>query len=207
MIYNVYYDIYYYVIIFSRRSEQVMMLVLTGEKECGKSSLLRDVIAESGISAQGFISLKVVSNGEVKGISLLILPEKRSFPMATTTPLITSERTPRFFFYPRVFDLVNRHFHHIQPHLPFVFDEFGSLEMSKKGHYPVFELLKKSQHPTLMIVRNNIVGNFLSMYCKDVRYTIMDMNKYSQANLHKSILSFLKGETLLDFSDLNQSFA
>jgi nucleoside-triphosphatase THEP1 len=207
MICYVYYDIYYYVIIFSRRSDQVMMLILTGEKERGKSSLLRDLIVESGISAQGFISLKEVSNGKVTGISLLILPEKRSFPMATTTPLITSERTTRFFFYPGVFDLVNRHFHHIKPHLPFVFDEFGSLEMSKKGHYPVFELLKKSQHPTLMIVRNNIMDNFLSMYCKDVRYTIMDMNKYTQANLHKSILAFLKGEALLEFSDLNQSYA
>lgn len=183
-----------------------MMLILTGEKGCGKSSLLRDLIIESGIRAQGFISLKEVSNGKIKGISLMILPEKRSFPMATTTPIITNERTSRFFFFPRCFDLVNRHFHYIKPHLPFVFDEFGSLEMCKKGHYPVFELLKKSQHPTLMLVRNNIVDNFISRYCKDVRYTIMDMNKYTIPSLNKNIIAFLKGETLLDFPELNHSY-
>ena len=176
-----------------------MMLILTGKKGCGKTCLLNELLlAHDIIHVQGFLGMKEVHDNEVNGISLLILPERRIFPMATTSPIITTEKTSRFYFYPKVFALVNRHFHHVKPDLPFIFDEFGFLEMYQKGHFPVFEMLIKTRHKTLMVVRKTLVNDFVSSYCTDISYYIVDMGKCSKQHASKSILDFLTGQPRLN---------
>lgn len=163
---------------------------MSGEKGCGKTSIMRRMIEEHRIQVQGFLSLKEHCNGKLTGISLLVLPGQRFFPMATTSPIRTQETTSRFYFYPRAFDLVNRHFHRIIPDLPFVFDEFGSLEMGKRGHYPIFAHLKKIRQKTLMIVRNTLLERFISMYCTDTSYSVLNIDDCPHMYASQSILDF-----------------
>jgi nucleoside-triphosphatase THEP1 len=174
-----------------------MIMILTGEKGCGKTSLINDLLLRYKIRVQGFLSLKEVHDKEVTGISLLILPERKMFPMATTSPIITTEKTSSFYFYPKAFALVNRHFHHITKDLPFIFDEFGFLEMHQKGHFPVFERLIKAKHKTLVVVRKTLANEFASSFCSGITYSVMDMKKHTQKNLQKDILGFLKGDVIL----------
>ena len=171
-----------------------MLYILSGEKDCGKTSIVSKLIEEHGIAVQGFLSHQEKCNGKITGISLLVFPGRRPFPMATTYPIRTKERTSRFYFYPRVFDLVNRHFHKIIPDLPFIFDEFGSLEMGKRGHYPIFSLLKKIRQKTLMIVRNSLLESFISMYCGNINYSVLNVDDCSKRYASKSILDFLIGQ-------------
>ncbi|MBN2299188.1 MAG: hypothetical protein JXM72_11365 [Deltaproteobacteria bacterium] len=168
-----------------------MMLILTGEKGCGKTFLIRDLVFAHNIRVQGFLSLKEITDGEVTGISLLILPKQKMFPLATTSPIKTTEKTSRFYFYPKIIHLVNRHFHHIKKGLPFVFDEFGFLEMYQKGHFPIFENLIQNRHKTLMIVRRNLLDDFLSSYCRDINFSVVDMGKCDRQYAQNSILAFL----------------
>jgi len=175
-----------------------MMLILTGEKGCGKTCLLNDLLLAHDIRAQGFLSLKDIRNGEVNGISLIILPERRTFPMATISPIIAAEKTSRYYFYPKVFSLVNRHFHHIIEDLPFIFDEFGFLEMYQKGHFPIFEMLKKIRHKTLLVVRKTLAEDFISSYCADISYSMVVMGKCSKEHAAQRILDFLSGQPTLN---------
>lgn len=180
-------------VLLPRSADPSMMMILTGAKGCGKTSLINDLLLRHGIRVQGFLSLKEIHDNKVTGITLLILPERKMFPMATTSPIITTEKTSSFYFYPKVFALVNRHFHHITEGLPFIFDEFGFLEMHHKGHFPVFERLIKANHKSLVVVRKTLANEFASSFCSDITHSVMDMKKHTQKNLQKDILGFLKG--------------
>ncbi len=171
-----------------------MVLILSGEKGCGKTSLVRRLIEEYSLHAQGFLSLKEYCNGEPTGISLRILPQNKPFPMATTSPIVTQEKTSTFYYYPRVFDLVNRHFHRIIPDIPFVFDEFGSLEMEGGGHYPIFALLKTISQTTLMIVKGPLLERFISSHCRDMNYSVININDTPQRYAAQGILDFFIGQ-------------
>jgi len=171
-----------------------MVLILSGEKGCGKTSLVKRLLEEYSLQAQGFLSLKDYGNGEPRGISLLVLPQKKPFPVATTSPIATQEKTSRFYFYPRVFDLVNRHFHRIIPDMPFVFDEFGSLEMEGKGYFPIFALLKKISQTTLMIVKGPLLERFISSHCRDMNYSVININDTPQRYAAQGILDFFIGQ-------------
>ncbi len=175
-----------------------MMLILTGERGCGKSLLLKEVILGHGIAVQGFLSLKDVTENIVTGIYLLLLPDQEAVPMATTTPIETDSNTSRFYFYPEVFPRINSRFERLDADLPFVFDEFGLLEMHKKGHYPIFETLVKSSHKTLLVVRSEIIDDFTAAFCSHAHYEVLDMASSARENTSQRILEFLCGRDVLN---------
>jgi len=178
-------------VLLPRSADESMMMILTGKKGCGKTSLINDLLLRHDVRVQGFLSLKEIHDNEVTGISLIILPERRMFPMATTSPIVTTEKTSRFYFYPRVIDLVNRHFCRAIKDLPFIFDEFGFLEMHQKGHFPIFEMLIKTRQKTLLVIRKTLAHDFVSSFCTDINYTIMEMGKSSEKLTSERILDFL----------------
>ena len=168
-----------------------MMLILTGNRGCGKSLLLKELIVEHRITVQGFLSLKELTDNVVTGIHLLLLPEQTIVPMATTTPIETLASTSKFYFYPDVFSRINTHFERLNPDLAFVFDEFGLLEMRRKGHYPIFENLKKSSVKTLLVVRKEIIDDFISSFCPTISYEVLDMESLGRKDTSLRILDFL----------------
>ena len=170
------------------------MLILTGERGCGKSLLLKEVILGHNIPVQGFLSLKELTDGIVTGIHLLLLPDQELVPMATTTPITTEANTSRFYFYPDVFSRINSQFERLDPALPFVLDEFGLLEMHQKGHYPIFENLKRSSHKTLLVVRLEILDDFISAFCPHDHYEVLDMATVDREQISQKILNFLAGK-------------
>lgn len=169
------------------------MLILSGNIGCGKSLLLKEIILDNNTPVQGFLSLKELTDGVVTGISLLLLPDREIVPMATTTPIETESNTTRFYFYPNVFSRINNHFETLDKDLPFVFDEFGLLEMNRKGHFPIFDNLMKSSHRTLMVVRSEILDDFISAFCINTRYDVLDMTVTDRNDAVKNILAFLSG--------------
>jgi nucleoside-triphosphatase THEP1 len=169
-----------------------MMLILTGEKGAGKTTLIRNLISEHAIASQGFLSVKEMEGGAITGISLLILPERKLMPMATTTPRVTDTFTKRFYFYPGVFDRVNRHFQDIRPECPFIFDEFGLLEREGKGHYPVFSTLMRSAHPSLIVVRSELTNDLLSLFNDPSRYRTVDMTTLDMTTVRSRVVTFLQ---------------
>jgi nucleoside-triphosphatase THEP1 len=167
------------------------MYIVAGEKGCGKTSLLKALVLEHNLSVQGFLSIKELSAGIVTGIHLLLFPEQKIIPMATTTPITTNSRTKYFYFYPKVFSFVNRHFERIHNDLAFIFDEFGVLEMDQKGHFPIFEHLKKTNHRTLVVVRAGLLDDFVSTFCMDTDYTVLNIKKSETGLSSQNILDFL----------------
>jgi len=160
-----------------------MMLILTGEKECGKTTLLDEVCSGNETKVQGFLSMKNVDNGEVTGISLKILPAGRIFPMATTTPIITKHATSKFYFYTNAFKLVNRHFKRIIKDIPFIFDEFGRLEMRQEGHFCLFEELIETGQPLLVVIRKELLSDFKAAYAQDLDHEILDLDIEERADI------------------------
>jgi len=168
-----------------------MMLILTGNKGCGKSLFLKNLIEDNTIPVQGFLSLKRFSGPDMTGIDLLLLPEKQIIPMATTTPIHTESKTSRFSFYPDVFSRVNMHFCSIPHDLPFILDEFGILEMDGRGHYPIFDHLIKSGHSSLIVVRRELFEGFLSTFGRDMELSVVDLETCGKKVAAKSIQGFL----------------
>jgi nucleoside-triphosphatase THEP1 len=168
------------------------MLILSGEKGAGKTTLIRDIIQENKIHAQGFLSVKEMTGKEVTGISLLLLPEWRKIPMATTTPIATDVSTPRFYFYPDVFHKVNGRFLGLVPGVPFVFDEYGPLEKEGRGHCPVFRTLIQLSHPSLIVVRRKLAHDLSSALGSTCRKKILDMTVSDLSPLRARITSFLQ---------------
>jgi len=168
-----------------------MMLILTGNKGCGKSLLLKGLIADNDVSVQGFLSLKRFTGPDVTGIELLLFPDRKIIPMATTTPITTEASTSRFYFYPDVFSRVNMHFNKLSQDRCFVFDEFGLLEMKREGHYPIFEQLIKSGNKSLIVVRSLLLDDFLSSFCLDIQHAVIDLEKYRLDHASTVILDFL----------------
>ncbi len=168
-----------------------MILVLTGEKGAGKTTLLRKVISEKKIAAQGFLSLKVMDQGVVTGISLLVLPGNELVPMAVTTPMKTEVHTKRFYFNPGVFDRMNDRFRAIRPDLPFVFDEFGILERDGGGHYPVFRALLESSNPALIVVRRELTDDLVSRLGGACPYRVVEFTDRDPPGTMSVIAGFL----------------
>ncbi|HOO46593.1 MAG TPA: hypothetical protein PLM29_10215 [Deltaproteobacteria bacterium] len=167
------------------------MMILTGSKGCGKSLLLKGLIEDHDVSARGFLSLKRFSGPDMTGIDLLLFPEKKIIPMATTTLIPTEQSTSRFSFYPDVFSRVNMHFCSIPHDLPFILDEFGILEMDRRGHYPIFDHLIKSGHTSLIVVRRELFEGFLSTFGRDMELSVVDLETCGKKVAAKSIQGFL----------------
>lgn len=169
-----------------------MILVVTGQRGAGKTTLVRGILQEHGIPAQGFLSVKEVTDGVVTGISLLILPGGERIPMATTTPLSTDAATKRFYFYPGVFDRVNALFRDIRAGCPFILDEFGLLEREGQGHYPVFRTLLQASHPSIVMVQSDLRDDLLSILGDACPHETVDVSFEGLSKARSRILTFLR---------------
>lgn len=173
------------------------LVILTGLRGCGKTSLLKNLIERHDLNVQGFLSCKEFSGSLMTGINLVVLPGKTSMPMATTTPFSTPVSTGRFYFFAETFGLIERHFNTIRPKIPFIFDEFGQLEMRQEGHYPLFQKLIEKNHPLLLVVRKEMLEEFLATLPQETLFVIFDMNEMIHQDINSNILEFLENSASL----------
>jgi len=136
------------------------MLLLTGQPDSGKTTLLRSLIGHYPV--QGFLSCKVFDGATLSRLELMLLPAGPLLPVAETTPFATELQTGRFYFHVQTFKEVAQHFSAPIADVPFIFDEFGLLELEGEGHAALFEHLP--QEKLLVVVRSDLVAEFCQRY-------------------------------------------
>ncbi len=176
------------------------LLILTGSIGRGKTTLLKEVIDEGHLQVQGFLSLKDFSRPHAVGITLLVLPQGKSIPMGIShapTPPEALKRelsTSRFAFHDGAFARVDALFEVIREDLPFVFDEFGKLELRGQGHLGLYQRLMDRAHPTLLVVRKELLDIFASRCGQGLDYAICDLDTQSEAAVARCIRCFLQDD-------------
>jgi nucleoside-triphosphatase THEP1 len=167
------------------------MLILTGHKGCGKTTLLQRVILENNLAVQGFLSLKIVEDGVPVGISLLTLPGREEIFMATATSDRTAPlSTGHYAFESRTFQRIDARFASFDPSLPFVLDEFGRLEMKGLGHCALFERVIAARLKLLVVVRKDLLAEFLKRYAMDADTVVLDVES-GDASLASRMQAYL----------------
>lgn len=163
------------------------MLVLTGDIGCGKTTWCAAFARQHPL--QGFLSLKTFVDDEETGIRLRLLPTGEELFMASTAPFAGGEQTGRFWFAPETFQRVNRL--PLSPDRPFLFDEFGRLEMKARGHWGLFGRLLESELPLLVVVRRNLLDEFVDRFAPEV---VADFQALSTAELEQLVRGYLSFE-------------
>lgn len=155
----------------------VLMMILTGNRGCGKTTLLKRIIMENNLAVQGFLSLKIVEDGVPVGIRILTLPEREEIFMATATRRKSGLSTGYYSFEKEAFQRLDERFALFDNNLPFILDEFGLLEMKGLGHYNLFKRLVSSRLKMLVVVRSDLLDEFVSRYAISKNMILIDVEK------------------------------
>ncbi|HPW69168.1 MAG: nucleoside-triphosphatase [Desulfomonilia bacterium] len=166
------------------------MLILSGGIGCGKTTLLKRVILDNSLAVQGFLSLKIVEQGVVTGIKVLTLPWREEMFMATATSERTKLSTGRYAFRPETFQRIDERFERFDRCLPFVFDEFGILEMRGRAHFALFQRLAAARMKMLVVVRSELIEEFTGRYSPDHAMEVVDLER--DANAAHRIMQYLQ---------------
>lgn len=157
------------------------MLILTGSIGCGKTTLLKRIIMDNNLAVQGFLSLKIVEQGAVVGIKILTLPWREKIFMAAATPERTQLSTGHYAFRPETFRRIDECFEDFDRSLPFVFDEFGRLEMRGQAHFALFERLAAARVKMLVVVRSELMAAFTGRFYPGHAMEIVDLERDAHA--------------------------
>ncbi|MEN6475070.1 MAG: nucleoside-triphosphatase [Syntrophaceae bacterium] len=167
------------------------MLILTGERGCGKTTFLQRLILEGDLAVQGFLSLKIVENGVPVGIRLLTLPWREEIFMGVATPDRTKPlSTGHYAFESEAFDRVDERFKSFDAGLPFVLDEFGRLEMKGLGHFNLFQKLVAAGLKLLVVVRRDLLDQFLERYAASSDTVVLDLESGDEG-LERRVYDYL----------------
>jgi nucleoside-triphosphatase THEP1 len=172
------------------------MLILTGSRGCGKTTLLQRIILDDNLAVQGFLSLKIVKDGVPVGIKLLTLPEGEEIFMATATPKRTELSTGHYAFETGTFQLIEKRFALLNNSLPFILDEFGLLEMRGLGHYPLFQRLAAVRLKMLVVVRRDLLAEFMIRYTIAADTVVLDVEQ-GDKDIKKRVCEYLSTKTEL----------
>jgi nucleoside-triphosphatase THEP1 len=169
----------------------IRMLILTGAKGCGKTTLLQRLILDNKLAVQGFLSLKIVEHGEPVGIKLLTLPWREEVFTAVATPDRTSPlSTGRYSFKPDTFRMIDARFASLDEHLPFVLDEFGRLEMQGLGHFDLFQKVRAERLKLLVVVRKDLLAPFLERHANATEMLVLDLESRDE-DLERRVYEYL----------------
>lgn len=157
------------------------MLIVTGNKGCGKTTLLKRLIIDNALKVQGFLSLKIVEHGVVKGIKILTLPRQEEMFMAVATSESTELSTGCYAFEPEAFQRIDELFAHPDSNMPFVFDEFGKLEMKGRAHFSLFQRLLAARVKMLVVVRSNLMQEFTERFSPGPALQVIDLERDEHA--------------------------
>lgn len=166
------------------------MLILTGGRGCGKTTLLKRIILDNNLKVQGFLSLKIVEDGIPVGIRILTLPECEEIFMATATRRNSELSTGYYAFEKETFKRLDERFQIFDSRLPFILDEFGLLEMKGLGHYELFKRLVSARLKMLVVVRSDLLDEFVNRYAISEETAVLDVEQGNK-DMNKRLYEYL----------------
>lgn len=144
-----------------------MIYVLTGPVHSRKTTLLTqisDSLREKGFNIDGFLSVSTWRGGERTGYLLYDLSENKRHPFVSTTGDASWQKIGPYYFIPEGIERAKRILLRSRNVDFLIVDEVGPLELSGKGLWPVLaDLLSDAGTDCILVVREGIVGDFLSM--------------------------------------------
>ncbi len=147
-----------------------MIFILTGPVHSGKTTLVKNIVRElkrQNFKIGGFLSNTILKNEEIVGYDLFDLREERTIPFIRRTGEKKWQKMGSFFFIPQGLAKAENIILQEKDVDILVVDEVGPLELSGKGFW--LALKKVIFNPLniyLLVIRTNILGDFLSMLGK-----------------------------------------
>lgn len=174
-----------------------MIFILTGAVHSGKTTLLKKAVYElkkQKFRIDGFLSLAVLKDDEIVGYDLFDLKEEKSIPFIRKKGEKEWQRIGSFFFIPQSLAEAEKIIHRGKDADILVVDEVGPLELSGKGFWLALkEIVFKSSTKCLLVIRLNILKNFLEKFgTSDVRvFDIREKEIFSRMvrELKKALLA------------------
>ena len=136
------------------------LFVLSGAVHAGKTTFMHRICRElqkEKLQLNGILSLTHFSGDEPRGYDGLNLQTGATFPLARLQGGSNWERAGRYFFDPEGINKAVKAILDFQDSDITVIDEIGPLELQGKGFWPALSSLRKNDHPTLIVVRENLV--------------------------------------------------
>jgi len=144
------------------------LLIIHGAPGSGKTTTAEKLVQRAqaeGHDVGGILSLRVMRNGETIGYDAYNIRDGRRFPLVLSKKLVENDDWEEFgglmyafskTGFHRVNEMLKAEADHMNPKTIVVADEFGHLELKKKGIYP-----------SLISLRDSInLGGVLAILCR-----------------------------------------
>ncbi len=167
-----------------------MILIITGEVKCGKTTLVKQLVEKlENIKLWGFVTPSIFDKGRVVGYVAEILPTNKSFLLVSTSG--EGEKVGRFVLLNEGKKALFSELERLKGDF-FIFDEFGPLELRGGGLRSLFNRFLESGKSGVVVVRKRILDVFL----RDINqpYMVFDAEKNDSINkLLEEIKKLLRG--------------
>lgn len=141
--------------------------ILTAPVNSGKSTKLFGIYKNlilKGIKPVGFISLPVFSENDKIGFELFEIHTNKKYSFITTAENDNFLKLGKYYIDTKIFEIVRNNFPVINNESIIFFDEFGILELQKKGWYELFDFILHNEFKELyIVVRQNLLNDFLQL--------------------------------------------
>ncbi len=145
------------------------ILIITGEKNSGKSSKADEIVKflqKSGKNVQGIISIGIFSGNDKTGYNAVDISTGKTFQLAS---VLSGEKfrlqQGKYYFNQDVFNLLNETLNRESTGDIIILDEVGYLELNEEGFYSSIEnFLKKFKGKIILIVRESLLENTIDKF-------------------------------------------
>ncbi len=169
------------------------IVLVTGGRQVGKSSLCRRVAAElrgQGVQVTGLITQRVATH------ALMVTELETGVSYALTRPLDAEGLAlPNFTLDPQAMERAAAALRRSFPTQLFVLDEVGPLEMMEgKGWGEVFDLLRRERYDVAMlVVRPELL--YAAITClPNALYTVVRVSIVERERLPQAVIRWIRGQ-------------
>jgi len=171
-----------------------MIFILTGAVGSGKTTFLRGLVDElraAGVPFDGFLSLRVMTDGETEGYDLLDIREGRSRPLLRRTDSGNGQRVGPYFLLPEGLAKANEIIHRSGDDDLLVADEIGPLELEGRGLWPTLkDVLLDVRRRSLVVLRAGLLGEFRTVFARTQVRIVEDKDRPELPKLLRDVGGF-----------------
>jgi len=176
-----------------------MRVILTGDRQQGKSTLCRKLAAElreAGLSVGGVVTERKQNRNEVSLIAHDLLDETAAI-LARTDWKIKGQQQGPFVFSPEGLYLGIKAIGKGMRQDLLVIDEIGPLEMSGRGFFPALHAIRKARQ-VLLVIRPTLIAHFMEALKLDDSYQIIILTEENRNDLLEALKRDFLGNNQTD---------